>query len=698
MPVIRPSRGVHLGLGEAGPSHCAEALNVFWRNGALCGRAGGRASVICPFNTQSDPVIASADWPTSAAIGTWATTAERNSLAANPLAGSNAFFVGFENPFNAFTIGLTINTCDLSTGALSDAWKGYYWNGTEMVPLSMALRWKGTADSANDVFEIMPGVAYNDDGAPTSLGVTMAGSFEPPSDWATRVVDGFTCYWIVMWLENTSNFTLLNASPNNGGGCAEDECATVFIDSWRGRNGDYHQVSVFADESGPALRWVVDGANFTNATDFLGAASWETDIQGGYVPVVDKWIGRIKGHGWVLLNLVTSTVEDLEAGGGDTVYEPLETGLRTVIPNGGPVAMVDGRWVTIEGSQVIWSAPGPFVDVWPNEFETFLQDGKGNGVAVVSIREWAAIFTERGVYRFASDGSADGYSAELVTGNVGCVGPRAACAVGDVVMFLSTDGIYQLTSAGDLTKMSGAINAFFSEHGITALDRAQLVYDPTFDQLRVFLCSNNESHVFDMALYADAEGYVENDAGQPRQEMAWWPQGRDTPDQYGFQGTYVHVDQAKRIPVTLLGDRYGCVWECDQVEWEGGAITRRFMSSHINVDSSQQAIVRWVNVGLRNYGNTSLQVIVRPDGLASDDHEVSCDVYVSASAEIADDTTLVDTTSLVQDSEVAKVCENSFEVRGRSFQVGLLQEQEFFPLEVIGVEVEATRAAKRGGR
>lgn len=690
MVTIRPSRGLHLGPGEAGPSHAAEALNVFWLNGELRGRNGGTAlDLVTPATT--------ATWVGQSVYPAEPTLIE--DVSTNPVGsvvGGNCITAGDSGTFNSLYLQVTATVIDVVT-ELADAWAWEYWNGTAWVALSAALAWKGTCDTANDDYEVVPLVVYDDSGGVSANGGTLQISFEPPQDWASKTINGKNYYWVRGYLDPNGGWsTVGNISEFAGGGVISAERQCVFVDTWKDRGGTPHRLSVF-NQSG-TLTFVVDGVSWTSEVFGALAADVNTDIVGAYVPMRNQYFGRLKGVGWFKLNHIRRTVE-AHGAGTDEAYEFLDRGLRTVIPNNGPAILFDGRWLFAEGAQLVWSAPGVFTDVLPNEFEDSLQDGYGDVVCMVAAKEWAAVFTNNAAYRVASDGTSDGYTWELVTGNVGCVGPRAACLVGDVVMFLAADGVYQLDASGGLTKMSGAINEFFRNASITAVDRAQMVYDSTHDQVRLFLCSNNEGHVFDVALYADANGYVEQVAGESKQEMAWWPQGREDPTQYGFQGTYVHVDNTRPVPVMLLGDRYGTVWTCDQVGYEGGPITRKFMSSAVNVDTSQQVILRWLNVAMRNLGNAALTLRVRPDGIEAYEHTVSSPVYVDAtSTQILNATSLADDTTTVQDAEATVLMENTFEVRARTFQVGFTQEQAWHDLALLSFEVQVNRGGKRGAR
>lgn len=690
MAVVRPSRGLHLGPGEAGPAHASEALNVFWRNGELRGRNGpGYLEHSHP--TGPDPYVGDSIYPTEPSV-----VITDSLWSAWDVPGSNCLTIGYAEQFKAFHFAANVNGIAL-TGALSDALKASYKDSNgDWQDLAVSWLFSREADTTSDIYAVLPLVAY-DDSAAASLSLQLNGSFEPPSDWGDNTVAGQSGYWIRIWWENAGGWVLYDdVSSVNEAFVVRASTASnvVFVDTWKDRDGGVHRLCVY--NSNGTLQWICDGSSYTPAETYPIDAN--TDIVGAYVPLRNRYEGRVKGVGWFYLNHVERTVVTKTATTG-TAYDFLDRGLRSFFPVTGPAMLFESRWFTCEGAQVVWSGPGIYTDVYPNEFEDWVQDGFGSIVACIASKEWAAIFTRTACYRMASDGSADGYTFELVTGNVGCVGPRALCLVGDVVVFMAPDGVYQLDAGGNLTKQSSNINRFFQDNEITALDKIQMVYDPTFDQVRVFCCSNVESHVLDLALYADANGYVERNAGEPVQEMAWWPQGRKDYTQYGFQARYVHVDRARDIPVTLIGDEFGAVWECDQVAYEAGAITRKFLSAAVNVSSSQQGIVRWVNLSVRNHGNASFTVRVRPDGIEAEEHSVSCPVYVDAAADaIFNDTDVANDTDLVVDTPATVLMENSFEVRAQTVQVGFTHEQAFHEISVLAIEVEMNRAGKRSGK
>ena len=507
-------RGLHTGVGGSTPKHVHDALNVFEFGDNIIGR-GGAGWV----EDASRFVVGLGGLAYFAATSNGSTPASLTTTLPFTCTGERYLFFGYTAPFDRIRVTGTVSSLADDGDVYTAFPKVEYWNGSAWTEIKVARAWAPTYAiiSGSDTSISRPCLAGTDDGQP-GTGNLLSFAFNPPSDWATQTIDGDTLYILRVTLDATLNG---NDAVFASGSAVHDPAVTpervLCILPYNRRDGAGHQFVAFqsGDKTNANFYIYLDGTEQTWDTDIVRSAKVDetSDVWAVYHEATDHVYFRVAGVGWFAMPGGGGTIEQMDATGQGTIYESLDRGLRPAIPAPLPVTLFEGRLWAGEDGWLRWGASDVYPDVWPNEFERFVGDPL---VCLVGTKTWMAAFSKRACYRVVNDGSADGYVVEKMLDGVGCVGPRAACAVGDVVFFLNTDGVYAMDGSGAIVKQSGAINEWWKSARAGRLSRAVMIYHGGYDQVRLFYPSNEERTILDEALYFNAEGYRGPSAGISR--------------------------------------------------------------------------------------------------------------------------------------------------------------------------------------
>lgn len=695
---MRFSRGVWSGLNGGTPEHAYDALNIFHHGTSAVGRDGAEAlEVIAPSGEVAYTGTSATVNDDPAAVATGAVALGTNDF---------VLWVGASAPWNLLALDVDVTALTYDADAVN--WPSFltveYWNGTAWVVEAPARLWQPEKWDGGTDFSYTPfPLVLDDDGAlgtGASLGIKPYFSAVEPSDWAAKTVATQSKYWrrisgwpVAPWRNSTGQIKNAYAQLT--------ERRIIHINPFNTRTGGPNLFKVMVTEDGTQLHYYLNGTELSQGVALSSASASvkfdaNTEVWSTYVPAINKVIGRVLGFNWFVFSPTTGVIDVLPLTGDTTAYASLDQGLRTALPPGSVAFLFDGRLVMCDGNQVVWTAPDVFVDVAPNEFERFIQNGDGVITCACPAKTWAAIFTQSACYRMISDGTSDGFLVEKMLGGVGALGRRCATAVGDTVFFMGADGIYQMSGSGDVGKMSVAIDEIFRGATLANRARSTLIYHAALNQLRLFMCSNEESVQYDIAFYGC--GVPVQFQGESGEDPSWWPQGRKLPTHYGFAACCVVMDEREPVPRMLVGDPYGVIWEHDVGQSDcGPPVYRRLLSAPMNVGTSQDTTVRWVNVALGNTGDVTLNVKVLADMNEQKADVQSQDVYVSADVRVVDAITLIDATSTFKGEDRAPIMECSFESRCRVVQVGIEQEEEL-ALDLASIEIRANAQGRLGGR
>lgn len=710
MPTLRFSRGLWAGVGGATPEHAFDALNVFEFGASILGRDGAVPfEVLGPLGNG----VSGANAVNPTAGFSASTAAEPTVVGAGPVvtvAGDKVLWVGAASPWNYLQVvmqDLKPLVGDADALNFPPFLTVEYWNGSAWVlergPARLWTPGIATRTGNDYSYTNFPLSLVDDDTVSPYSETSNIFTNAPPSDWNIKTIAAQALYWrrISGWPAAWTAGTTVSKMWAH-----TEERRIIHVNPFRTRLGGPHLFMVQVDENGKTIRFILDGQELTK-TDALSEDQSgkqfdaNTDVWSAYIPASDQVVGRVLGWGWFTFRCGQGSIQPIDILAPSLTGHPyvvLDQGLRSAVEPGAVAALFDGRLWAIDGNHLTWSAPDVYPDVWPNEFERYIQDGDGVVTCAVPAKTWMAVFCQSACYRVVSDGTSDGYLAEKILGGVGAIGPRCAVAVGDQVFFFATDGLYQMTADGSVNKVSSAINVLLRDTSIANRSRATLVYHGGFNQLRLFLCSDEESTIYDYALYGSAAPVQYQDAGGQNTDVGWWPQGRKYPTDYGFNACCVVMDNRETRPRMLIGDRYGVVWEHDCGGSDcGPPVYRKVMSAPLNLDTSQETVVRWVNVAQVNNGDVSLLVKAVADIDEEKTDSQQNETYVVSDVRVVDDTTLVDSTSTFKGEEQSVMMECSFETRCRVVQIGFEQEQEL-GFEFSSMEVRANSQGRLGAR
>lgn len=691
MPVLHLTRGLRTGLVKSSPEHCVDALNVFDRQGDLVKRGGME-----PYFDPAVTVSTGGNFGFGASDG----TATLSGTTATGDSNDIYAYLGLSGTFNHASVYGKLTAAATTRDTLLEQLTVKYWNGTAWTACNARINLVPYYDSANDSFSPAPWLQYGSAGAVTASRLLFHITIDPPSDWALTSINSQNKYYLR--IEGFAAGDLDGAEANSSTLYATGVEPIIHINTWQDRSGARHELVIRRSDASATFSAWLDGNAVTISDDIAFSSGpvldASTRVDSFYHPVTNRVIGRITGRGWFFLSIGPRRMDLFSPD--DTPgrpYQSLPEGLRSAMPRGDVVAMFDGRLFAFDKGHVTWSAPDAFPDVWPNQFEYFIQEGEGPVTAAVAFKSFMAVFTTTAVFRVTPTGG-DGYLFEKISSSVGCLGPRAACSVGDVAAFMSGDGVYTFDGS-TVSCISRAIEELFHTDAVTPRPAdAWLLFNQQYNQLRVFYRGYNSDLEYDGALYANLDGYITRVDGEPAKELAWWPQGKYEDTDYGFSATYLHMDLTRANPVMLIGDRYGPVWQADSGDYDGGSAVQAFARGMpVNVDTSQQVIVTRVDVSLRNTGDKTLSIEVVPDEREDQVESYEDDTYVGTDTALVDSTTVVDSTSTVQDADAVLLMECPFALLCRSFSVGFKHEAAG-QVQIMGFDVKVSRAGNRGER
>lgn len=608
---------------EAGPGDFVSCINLMDEHGLLRKRGGMRI------------LESYGNWVTSGFYTGWGTTTEPTSVstgAVSPSSSHRYLYVGGGSVFYQFHVH---GTC------VYDAWSTVlaeqkdlhksiviqYWNGSAWTAVNTAVLLNGTTGRGGvaDLFRpqhssgihiLAPYMAFKDGTSGTTTGFQVRGRIKPPSDWATKTINGKTLYWLRIAILNAAQTSATSDASSSRFTTTEHTmlCVLPFQD----RRGTPHLFTVWR-YSDAVLKYVLDGTTLT-ASDGLepdGSAAMFNDatrVFAYYDSSTDRIIGYVEGHTWFYATALNNgEIYSLAADdtGTDTPYRSVIGGLRSVIPPGTVACTHDDRIWTADGQKAVYSSPGPFKDIWPNDNELFIADDRGNVTAMVSVGGVLGIFKRDAIWVAQGDGSADGYAAYRLPGNVGCVAPKSLAVSGDVAYFLAEDGVYRFDGQS-VQKLSKRIDGYFSGGWSSSPERAIGVWHPQLNQYRLFYPGPQAPPwVCTHALYccaAEQGGFT------------FWPQGpKDARYDEGFNATVVVRDDSRAAPRMLLGDRYGNLWVMDTGPWEGAHQVRFDAVTHrMNLGTAQRYLLRWVTPVTPTEAYQPWTLAVWPDGHSGD--------------------------------------------------------------------------------
>lgn len=619
MVAAKPSRflgGLVVTPMEAGPGDLVACLNVMDEHGRMSKRGGQK------------PVTSLGTWVTSGFYTGWGTTTEPVSVGTGgEVSGASGthVYIGGGSQFYQFHIYGEAETAPFDTSP--GEWKSIiggmqYWNGSAWTTVQSGDLFTASYDTSTQNFNLAPWFFHDNIVSGISSGFQLRGVISPPSDWAAKTIGGQSKYWLRFRAVNTAGVgnSTSDASLSR---FTSSEHPVLFALHFQDRRGTPHQFYVWYSSS-TTLKYTLDGTTLT-ASDGLepDAASKmfskSTRVWAYYDAATDRIIGFVEGHTWFFSTTTgNGEIYNLTADGAgtDTPYASVIGGLRSAIPDGVVSCTYDDRIFTLNGQTLVFSSPGVFKDIWPSDNELFIADDAGNGTAMVSVGGVLGIFKRNAIWVCQSDGSADGYSAYRLPGNVGCVAPRSLVVAGDVAFFLAEDGIY-LFDGNAVRKVSSAVDGWLMAPGwASSPERAHGVWFSPLNQYRLFYPGpSSESWVLDSAVYVARS---EKDG-----EWTFWPQGRYASTDQGFQATFVTLDDSRPVARVILCDRFGCIWEMDRGLHDVlNPVTFRALSHRVNLGTSQKYLLRWVTPVQPAATNNAWTMRVWPDGNV--DGAVSC--------------------------------------------------------------------------
>lgn len=702
--------GIHTGPGQAGPEHCSDALNWYSTQGENRVRGGQRAKFAAPLRgvlgygqcafSVGEPVAVTDTDPFAAALPITAA------------GGDTEFYYGASLPFELLRV---LGQARNSTAEwFGDEDPGYplelnYWNGTAWATLTG----KNVFGSKyNPTFDEYTSGPWWNVGANNVSGTQLLVTLRPPSDWAPKVIGGFNLYWLRVICPGAAEVGI------GGGTVTSAEHYSVATPvagllPFISRNGGRHLFGVMKTLTGPIYAVgdvppyrgdsvMTELAQSGDLSEVTGVSSDGTyDVWLGYAAQSDRVVGHIVGKNWFYWVPGDTTVNLLDADpvGTNTPYASVPGGLSGAIPGGSHRVLHDGRLFIADGQTIRWSSPGVYLDLWPNRNELVLSDQYGPITGMLTVNGVLAVFKRNIIYTLTPNGDADGYDAMPMPSGVGCVGGLTAC--GSFCLFISTDGLFRF-DGNDLTKLSEKLDEmFFLGQVGSDLTKARGVYFGPLNQWRLFF-PKGEAFVLDRAFYVDLTGYTDDSRGDPRTEVAVWPQGTADAAQYGFDATCVVVDNTESDAVMLMGGRRGIVWEADAGTMDVGVgIAAYLTQADQNLGKTGGVLARRLNATMKTDTHAPLTVAFLPNGIPATPSTLGSatmdnwkDVSATAQAD-ADDLASSSLVAVATRPYITR--ESMFSLRCRSFAVSISTAggRGQSP-RLMGLEFEANKAGRRG--
>lgn len=704
MTVVGPLRlaaGVHTSAVDASPEHCtSDTLNFVSDGGAVRVR-GGMRHKLAVTGSSATPYMG---WGNGVAEP--AAVANAGNLQPASSATTTTLYVGHSATFNQVYV-------HGSAYGAPAAWSSVrfqvieYWDGAAWTALScgdLFTPWYSSATAECN----LGGFCRSPNAAGIEYGEQSKLQFTPPSDWATKTIATQTLYWLrIRILPATTGHRVQPANSR----VQTTENRVLDVLTFRDRNGARHElVTYLFGETGTDLRFLYDGVVMTMSAGLTPDGSAvvydeNTQVEAFYHAPTNRVIGVISGYAWFYClasadsagaNTMYVFIPDSTAS--DTPYQSVSGGLRSGIPAAAVVAMYDSRIFLAEGQLVMWSAPGPYADVWPNANEAYIADDGGNITGLAQIGGNLVVLKRNSIWVGQASGEGDSYIFYPLPGNVGCVARRSIVAVGNTLVFLGEDGFYRFTGE-TVERLSGALDGLVATKSF--MSRAANgfgVYASEKGQYRFFFPSGAQSTVCDEALYCDMAGHEVSVRGRTTRDVSWWRQGKYNTTDYGFNATCVVADSTTDVNEVLLGDRYGVVWTMDHGRYDGATAVQATLETHrIGLGSSQRATVRWVNPAQKVDGDFQWTIKVTPEGTVGATRTITIDPFVvrpSGHTVIATEGDPVATGETVSEPQGYFLHQGSMGIACRWFQLEFLVPAGY-PLEVDMVEIEVSPLGRR---
>lgn len=624
LPPFRLHGGVFTTPMEASANDLVEACNVHRVDGTITKRMGSTAvaqygkaatNIFVGWGNSSTRAEPTTTYGTSASMGN---TANRD------------LYIGSANgKFYQFNIyGTAISTFSSWAGMINGDWSSLrgkvdYWNGTAWVAVAVADMFRQFGDGASpQVMALNMYRPWASDGSsnPACSGMHVRGLINPPSDWASKYVGGNLGWWLRVRDLPAGLATLTLAAGSAGGYptmVTTQEHTVLDMLYFNDRRGTRHEFITYL-YSATELRYVLDGVELTPSDDIQPDGTSQmfsatTRVWSYYDAATDRVIGYTDGIGWFYLVLPNNG--EIYGLGANVFpgppYESVTGGLRSTIPEGDVAVAHADRIFTANGVVVAYSSPGVYKDVWPNDNEFACQDAFGNITAMCSVGGVLAVFKRNAIWVAQSDGSADGYVAFPLPGNVGCIAQRSVAVAGGIAWFLAEDGIYTFNGER-VEKKSRRVNDMMqSEIGSVDPTRAIGLYHNVYNQYRLYYPTQASlPWVMTDALYC----CTEEDGS-----VTFWSQGKNLPTDPGFNATAIAMDDSQPTNRVMMGDRYGVIWKMDDGLYDSWApVTFYALTHRVKLGDTQKMLVRWITPTTKTFNNLSWNCNLIVDGNVAD--------------------------------------------------------------------------------
>ncbi len=702
MPVAPPRRlvggYVHTSI-EAGPDDFASCTNLYDEHGSLRKRDGQT-----PIRQVGTYTVSgfNCGWANGTAVPATVSTTSINASTGSGIIGAASLYFGGSSTFRQFSIKGDVESSatwvDFVSAYLQQrslTWE--YWNGSAWTTFFVADCFKPQGDGTSLLLHPFAPWFVDGSGNPVYNNANqLTGVIEPPSDWATLAIGGQTKYWARARNIPAKYLAQLTSSVNAAASqFTTSEQPIIWLMYFRDRRGTPHEF-VIQVQANNVLAFILDGTTLTGSDSLVPDTSPHytaaTRAWAYYDSSTDRVIG-FNGDVWFYAIMPgNGEIYHLRAdqAGTSTPYQSVVGGLRSDIPPGTVAATYDDRIFAAEGQALRYSSPGTYKDIWPNDNELFIADDVGNITALASVGGVLAVFKRDSIWVAQSDGSADGYKAWRVPGNVGCVAPRSIAVAGNVAFFLAEDGVF--TFDGQSTsKVSRKIDGWFTPGWSSAPENAWGVWYSRLNQYRLYYPGPGSTpHVMDSALYMTT-----NEGDKP---PSFWPQGKNVNTDWSFNATCVTADASREVTRVCTGDKFGCVWELDRGLYDGGtAVTFEGVTHRINLGQGIKYLMRWIVPSQPAATNAAWSMAVWADGNTAAEQTLTLNagVNMDAGAFHVASTNHASGTTYAVNNEHQTLPPQSVEVQGRFVQLEL-SDAVAAPWALHAIELEVARMGRAG--
>jgi hypothetical protein len=624
LPPFRLTGGVFTTPMEATANDFVDTHNLHSVNGVIQKRQGSTA--VGQYGDAATAIFVG--WGASSTRTEPATT--YGASASMGSTGNRDLYVGSTNgKFYQFNVyGTAISTFSSWAGMINGEWSSLrdkvdYWNGTAWVAVSVADMFRQFGDGASPqimALNMYRPWASDSSSNPSVSGFHVRGLINPPSDWASKSVGGNSGWWLRV-RDMPSGLAASTLAMGSGGGyptmVTTQEHTVLDMLYFNDRRGTRHEFITYLS-SPTEVRYVLDGVTLLPSDDIQPDGTSQmfsatTRTWSYYDASTDRVIGYVDGVGWFYVVLPNDGgIYGLQASiTPGPPYESVTGGLRSTIPDGRVAVAHADRIFTANGVVVAYSSPGTYKDVWPNDNEFACQDEYGNITGMCSVGGVLAVFKRNAIWVAQSDGSADGYVAFPLPGNVGCIAPRSIAVAGGIAWFLAEDGIYTFNGER-VEKKSRRIDGLLQkELGSSDATRSIGVYHTVMNQYRLYYPSQTSlPWVMSDAIYCSVD---------PDGDVSFWPQGKNFATDPGFNATCIVSDSSAPVNRIMLGDRYGCVWQMDSGLYDQWApVTFWGVTHRVKIGDVQKMLVRWITPTTKTWNNLSWTCNLIVDGNVGD--------------------------------------------------------------------------------